>query len=261
MANASLLTILFISVERYFAICHPLRVTSGSIKSKTKLIMTAIWLVAFVVSSPLLVITQYKFSLFYDKRLVPVCRSTVSDMWKQTYVISMLCVFYLIPGVMFVFLYSAVIRRLTIDSSQMVLLGKQTEASRNALHGRQQVVRLMIFLIFLFFACVLPFRIVSIWLIYAPKSTVRNLGVQGYLWLTHFPRCLVYVNSAINPILYNLISKKFRKAFIQTLVLNRCSSTEDRSGKSKRKEQFKLLPQSSVNSLKTASIHLPTPSC
>lgn len=53
-----------------------------------------------------------------------------------------------------------------------------------------------------------------------------SLGIDGYYILLYFCRVMLYLNSAINPILYNLMSSKFRDGFVKLLKINklmRCS--------------------------------------
>lgn len=44
-----------------------------------------------------------------------------------------------------------------------------------------------------------------------------SLGIDGYYALLYFCRVMLYLNSAINPILYNLMSSKFREGFLRLL--------------------------------------------
>lgn len=66
-----------------------------------------------------------------------------------------------------------------------------------------------------FFICLLPFRALIVWIILAPHEEVMSLGNEGYYSLLYFCRIMFYLNSAINPILYNLMSSKFRNGFLK----------------------------------------------
>lgn len=44
-----------------------------------------------------------------------------------------------------------------------------------------------------------------------------SLGIDGYYSLLYFCRIMLYLNSAMNPILYNLMSSKFRDGFLKLL--------------------------------------------
>lgn len=77
-----------------------------------------------------------------------------------------------------------------------------------------------------FFICLLPFKALTLWIIVFPPETIMSLGIDGYYILLYFCRIMLYLNSAINPILYNLMSSKFREGFVKLLKINklmRCS--------------------------------------
>lgn len=77
-----------------------------------------------------------------------------------------------------------------------------------------------------FFVCLLPFKALTLWIIVFPPETIMSLGLDGYYILLYFCRVMLYLNSAINPILYNLMSSKFREGFVKLLRINklmRCS--------------------------------------
>ena len=64
-----------------------------------------------------------------------------------------------------------------------------------------------------FFICILPFRVVSVWMMYVKPSTLIDMGLVGYYHLMNFVRVMFYLNSACNPVLYNVFSSNFRQAF------------------------------------------------
>lgn len=69
-----------------------------------------------------------------------------------------------------------------------------------------------------FFVCLLPFRAFTLWVITASEEDVERLGIAGYYNLLYFSRFMLYLNSAMNPILYNLMSSKFRSGFYRLLL-------------------------------------------
>ena len=58
-----------------------------------------------------------------------------------------------------------------------------------------------------------------LWLPYRVYVVYNSFASQPYhdLWFRMFCRIMVYINSAINPILYSVMSVKFRKAFHRLL--------------------------------------------
>lgn len=82
-----------------------------------------------------------------------------------------------------------------------------------SLKARKQVVYMLGAVVLSFFLCLLPFRVLTLWIILAPDEKVRNFGLESYYNVLYFSRIMLYLNSAINPILYNLMSSKFRSGF------------------------------------------------
>lgn len=67
-----------------------------------------------------------------------------------------------------------------------------------------------------FFVCLLPFRALTLWIILiAPENFIMDMGIELYYNLLYFCRIMIYLNSAINPILYNIMSSKFRNGFLK----------------------------------------------
>lgn len=63
-----------------------------------------------------------------------------------------------------------------------------------------------------FFVCLLPFRLLTL-------IEDDRMSAEIYYMLVNFCRIMVYLNSAVNPILYNLMSSKFRNGFLRLFGL------------------------------------------
>ncbi|XP_063834510.1 uncharacterized protein LOC135083718 [Ostrinia nubilalis] len=103
---------------------------------------------------------------------------------------------------------------------------KNTSNTGNVIRYRKQVILMLGTVVLSFFLCLLPFKALTLWIIVFPPETIMSLGIDGYYILLYFCRVMLYLNSAINPILYNLMSSKFREGFVKLLKINklmRCS--------------------------------------
>ena len=69
-----------------------------------------------------------------------------------------------------------------------------------------------------FFICLFPFRLMT--LINVDQTYMSN---EAYFIMLNFCRVMIYLNSAINPILYNLMSSKFRDGFLRLFKLRSVS--------------------------------------
>jgi hypothetical protein len=88
--------------------------------------------------------------------------------------------------------------------------------------SRKQLVLMLVGIIVLFFVCLLPFRTIALWETFSPNDGVMQVGAESYLNIIYSCRLLVYVNSAGNPIIYNIVSTKFRRAFLKVIKLYCC---------------------------------------
>lgn len=104
------------------------------------------------------------------------------------------------------------------------LLVVQDLSKKQQMDSRRQVVIMLAFVVACFFLLFLPYRVFTIWLILSTEDQVQSLGMETYYNLTYFSRILIYLHSAINPIAYNLISIKFRRAFMSILLCRGSSS-------------------------------------
>lgn len=83
--------------------------------------------------------------------------------------------------------------------------------------ARRQVVYMLAIVVTCFFICLIPFRLFTLWILFSSSESARSLGMENYYIILYSTRIMLYLNSAINPILYNLISSKFRDAFWSTI--------------------------------------------
>ena len=87
--------------------------------------------------------------------------------------------------------------------------------SPNKIH-KQTTIMLFVMMI-IFFICILPYRIFAIWAVYADQEDFQKLGIEKYYIILTLVRVMFYLNSAINPILYHILSIKFQTAFKRSM--------------------------------------------
>ncbi|KAI5714496.1 hypothetical protein M8J77_000691 [Diaphorina citri] len=97
------------------------------------------------------------------------------------------------------------------------------QTSSASLRYRKQVILMLGTVVISFFLLLLPFRIITLIILIVPTELfwewyTRNFHL--YLGIVYTSRILIYVNSAINPILYNLMSSKFRNGFYKLFLIN-----------------------------------------
>lgn len=222
VAHASILTILSISFERYYATCRPLEVLYRCTTRRTIKIIVAVWLCSLLSTSPFIFMSFLDDALFYDNTPIKVCRTPVDSVWKRIYVFSTIIVFFTLPLFALMVLYTLIAKQLknsNAKSKEMIpSLSMLTRPSNHkSSKSRQQVICMLVVIIILFFLCLLPIRVVTLWYIYSSNDDKHSLGLEGFLNLLTFARIMLYANSAVNPLIYNIVSTKFRGAFMRTL--------------------------------------------
>ncbi|KAI8792714.1 neuromedin-U receptor 2, partial [Biomphalaria glabrata] len=217
---ASILIILAVSMERFWAVYYPLKTHTSGSKSKAMITMAVIWVTSAAVTSPFLITTvvdqQYHN---IENQYVDVCITPTQYTWHKFYIIACFILIFAIPMILLAILYALIIFKITretMDCKQM------TQSAKNqSQQNRRQLVGMLLGIIILFFICLLPFRIMAIWIAFAADNIVVKLGVEPSLNLLYVCRLLIYVNSAGNPIIYNMVSTKFRRAF-QRVIRTYC---------------------------------------
>uniref|UniRef100_A0A023F664 Putative ecdysis triggering hormone receptor isoform a n=1 Tax=Triatoma infestans TaxID=30076 RepID=A0A023F664_TRIIF len=214
VAHASVLTILAISFERYYAICEPLRAGYVCTKTRAMLICLMAWAFAALFTSPMGLIAQYQMVDYIDGTIVPACLTVPDTFWKIFFFFMVISLFFILPLCILIVLYTVIARHLMADS------GTSNTGDINQ-RARRQVVLMLGTVVLSFFTCLLPFRLFTLWIILTTRENIRSLGVEKYYNILYFCRIMHYLNSAINPILYNLMSSKFRQGFKRLIGIQR----------------------------------------
>ena len=107
---ASILIILSVSFERYYAVCYPLKMYSTESRSKALLLMAVMWVASGLLTSPFLAITFTDTEFHYVDRVnVTICISPIYEDWHYGYIIARFVLVFVIPFCLLVFLYSRII--------------------------------------------------------------------------------------------------------------------------------------------------------
>ncbi|XP_002137116.2 growth hormone secretagogue receptor type 1 isoform X2 [Drosophila pseudoobscura] len=211
VAHASVLTILAISFERYYAICEPLKAGYVCTKGRAILICVLAWGIAALFTSPILWVAEYKLAEYIDGSSVAVCLTQAITDWTIAFFLMTITVFFIMPFLTLVVLYGIIAKNLV--SNQSTMLRARPTKPELSLRARKQVVLMLGAVVLSFFVCLLPFRVLTLWIILSTDQALHEIGLVRYYSLLYFCRVMLYLNSAMNPILYNLMSTKFRRGF------------------------------------------------
>lgn len=111
---ATVLSITALSVERYFAICFPLRAKVVVTKGRVKLVILVIWAVAFCSAGPIFVLVGVEHENGTDPRDTNECRATEFAVRSGllTVMVWVSSVFFFLPVFCLTVLYSLIGRKL-----------------------------------------------------------------------------------------------------------------------------------------------------
>ncbi|KAK6017747.1 7 transmembrane receptor, partial [Ostertagia ostertagi] len=123
--------------------------------------------------------------------------------------------FFLAPAILITMMYCQIGTRIASRDSLLCVDKKQMKTK-----STPTVTKMLISVVVSFFICWLPFhiqRLLSLFISYYEGQVSPAVEVLFSL-VYYISGCCYYSNSAINPILYNLFSAKYRKAFCMTIL-------------------------------------------
>ncbi|XP_034115854.1 pyrokinin-1 receptor [Drosophila albomicans] len=281
-ANATVLTITAFTVERYMAICHPFLGQAMSKLSRAIRIIVLIWLLAVLTAIPQA--AQFGINNYAGVDKCVVVRVIIQHSFQlSTFIfffapMSIILVLYLFIGL---HLYRSNViggggavgtqRRpqpLKAVQSDTILYrysgtGPQLSSVRGRLnhYGTRRVLRMLVAVVICFFLCWAPFHAQRLIAIYAPARGAQLHDQHEFLYtvMTYVSGVLYYLSTCINPLLYNLMSNKFREAFKAVLLGKKYSkgSLNSRQLESRRLRRTATL-NSSTHTQRESSESKPT---
>lgn len=90
---------------------------------------------------------------------------------------------------------------------------RSSKYGTSALQSRRRIIRMLIVVVLAFAICHLPFHARKVWQYWSPKWAQYQGGSVFSTLFTPITFLIMYANSAINPLLYAFMSKKFRMSF------------------------------------------------
>ncbi|XP_072041799.1 growth hormone secretagogue receptor type 1-like isoform X2 [Amphiura filiformis] len=227
------------TVERYIAICHPIKAKSLVTKSRATKIIISIWFFSFTVCLPLFIAYHtWEVCPGIPESMFCHVQDTIWNKRVDNFYRFSLTVLFLIPMTVISILYS-LIARVLYGSNIQVKMRRSSRTTTNKIRTkkngsipdethqkaedsvektRRQIVKMLALVALCFAICWLPFHIIRLmpsfnydnW-----SDTMLNIYHKG---LYHISIVLLYTSSTINPILYNVMSARFRQAFRRTIL-------------------------------------------
>lgn len=115
--NLSSLSITAFSVERYIAICHPMKAQTLCTVSRAKRIIAGLWIFGIVYCAPWIALTTAKTKTFDDGTTIETCDFKLERSYYLTYFMADLVIFYMAPLLLTCILYGLIARILYSSTS------------------------------------------------------------------------------------------------------------------------------------------------
>ncbi|KAJ8986017.1 hypothetical protein NQ317_013901 [Molorchus minor] len=184
---------------------------------------------------PILAITQHGPEEYIDGSIVFVCFTLVEELLPCVFFIGSVVVFFIFPLAILICIYALIAKSLMSHPTVMINRSNAIP-SQSAIKYRKQVIVMLGTVVLAFFICLLPFRALTLWIIIAPAGSSFEFGFESYYNILYFSRIMFHINSAVNPILYNVMSSKFRGGFFKLCagrsLRKRCQRKPDFTRKS-----------------------------
>ncbi|NWH55852.1 GALR2 protein, partial [Geococcyx californianus] len=214
---ASSFTLAAVSIDRqvYLAIRYPLKSRDLRTSRNAGVAIVAIWSLSLLFAGPYL---SYYQMVHYHRE--PICIPIWEDQRRKILDILTFVFGYLLPVIVVSLAYARTIKFLWTSVDPIERISESRKAKR-------KVTKMIVAVAILFCLCWLPHHLVIL-----------------CFWFGHFPfnratyacrlasHCLSYANSCLNPIVYALISKHFRKRFKQVFT---CLFFQNKTRKKKRR--------------------------
>ncbi|KAL9983708.1 hypothetical protein ACROYT_G005925 [Oculina patagonica] len=206
---ATVLTMMLISFDRFYAIFFPLR---EKIFRKPKILSAIIWILSFVLMVPYPILFRVEFDPFINDYVclqVWPWEDPNDPTFQETYRVlkifhsTVFVVLYALPLAITIVIYFLICRKLWLRK----IPGNVTDSNRAAAEkSKRKVVRLLVVIVVMFALCWFP-NYVNHYFWYVRPDQLHKLPHEVQLFFTW----LAHANSAINPCLYILLNEKFRK--------------------------------------------------
>ncbi|XP_040287005.1 growth hormone secretagogue receptor type 1 [Bufo bufo] len=205
---STILNITALSVERYFAICFPLKAKVVITKGRVKFVIFVLWAVSFVSAGPIFVLVGVEHENGTNPLETNECKATEYAVKSGllTIMVWTSSVFFFLPVFCLTVLYSLIGRK---------LWRRKTDSLGPSISHRdknnKQTVKMLAVVVFAFILCWLPFHVARYLFSKSFEAGSWEIAlISQYCNLVSF--VLFYLSAAINPILYNIMSKKYRAA-------------------------------------------------
>ncbi|NWR48183.1 GPR39 protein, partial [Regulus satrapa] len=244
---ATVLHVATLSFERYVAICHPFKFKAVSGPRTVKLLIAFVWGTSVVVALPLLFAmgTEYPLEIIEGyqrksscvkptprhyipelKHNMTIC-TNLSSKWAlfQGSIFSAFAVYIVVLGSV-TFMCHGMMKALMVHKEGTVAVKgglkhqeqylRKNEGSEGK-SSRRQITLFLGLIVVTLAVCWMPNQVRRIMAAAKPKPDWTVGYFKAYITLLPIADIFFYLSSVVNPLLYNISSRQFRRVFLQVL--------------------------------------------
>lgn len=215
-SNTSVWLTATFTMERYIAVCHPIRGKVLCTESRARKAILAVFIFCFSFTLP----TTFEYSV--TEKYDPVTNVTKpslgaselgkNQLYKKIFYWLTVVLFTVIPFLLLAIFNAFLVRSVHISRKQRSRMTQRTDSSRD--NQENKITVMLIAVVILFFVCQLPTAVALLYTsIRSPEPDTDEERLM--LTLGNIFNFLMTINAAGNFILYCLLSQKYRRTFLQ----------------------------------------------
>lgn len=190
------LTMTLLAIESYNALVKPLINSTRLTKGNVAYVITAIWVVATALVTPL-------FASFSHNSITNVCSADLKNL--EIYVDFLFIVVTLIPFIIIAYCYSKIVYGLYFKKTICSNKSERAETLEETREKRRLVI-LLILLTVLFFTAFIPYGLMII-------LNFNKVKIAYRTQLRHFAQYVTLLSCSANPFIYGFRSSSYRRSY------------------------------------------------
>ncbi|KAM4571377.1 nociceptin receptor [Fundulus diaphanus] len=194
----STFTLTVMSMDRYVAVCHPVKALDMRTPHKAKMVNICVWVLASAFGVPAMVMGNVEVEHNSVECIMVIPEP--KEHWEPVFGTCVFLFSFLIPVAIISICYSLMVKRLR----NVRILSGSKEKDRNL----RRITRMVLVVVAAFVVCWTPIQIMVL-----AQSLGFNLSSLYALVMMHFFIALGYVNSSLNPVLYAFLDENFKRCF------------------------------------------------
>lgn len=212
----SMLTLSFISIDRYHAVINPLHYIQRMKRPRIYAMISYSWFQGIAFAS----IPVACHWISYDYWEVICAIEWHNDPRALYYVISAFLMCFLIPGIILAICYFCVLRearncrigcvKMNNSNGSNSRLEGSANKTKNP-HSNSKTIRSLIFVVLAYFICLTPFCVTKLIKVISAQPNF----LPGYINL--ISSWFGYLSSAINPLIYGIFRRDFRRVYLKII--------------------------------------------